>query len=158
MESIRDLRIRIKSIQNTRQITESMRLIATRKVLKTRQRMEENRPYLRQYHEVISSLQKNPAFSSNAYIAGREPTNSLIILITGDRGLCSGYNVNASKHGRALGRKLQGARFITIGKKGNDFLRRRRKQIVKSFRGISENPFYEDALSIAEYAIELYDK
>jgi F-type H+-transporting ATPase subunit gamma len=157
MESIRDLRIRIKSIQNTRQITESMRLIATRKVLKTRKRMDDNRPYLKQYRQVADAILANPNFSESEYIAARPSENTLVILITGDRGLCAGYNVNAAKHGRTLGRQLPNTRYITIGKKGNDFLRRRRKPIIKTFRGLSENPFYEDAQDIAAQAVALYD-
>jgi len=135
-----------------------MRLIATRKVLKTRQRMEVNRPYLFQNEIIKNTMLSNPSYAENIFIKKREVGKTLVILITGDRGLCAGYNVNASKEAVTLSKNLAAPIFVTVGKKGNDYLRRRRQTIVKSYRGKSENPFYEDAQDIADLVTDLFSK
>ena len=181
METIRDMRVRLKSINSTKQITESMRLISTSKVQKIKARMEANRPYfeksLKIIGDIMDDMQFQYQFMGHAYIAGNRHGNdindinnineinsgggsggkSLIIVITGDRGLCGSYNVNAEKEAHALMRKLGDSQIITIGAKGRDYFRRRQKNILKSFKGMSENPFYEDAQDIGATAIKMYD-
>jgi F-type H+-transporting ATPase subunit gamma len=157
METIRDIRIRLNSINNTKQITQSMRLISTRKVQKTRFRMEANRPFLEQSAKIVNNMVNEFQFQNHRYIAGRKAEKSLIILITGDRGLCGGYNVNVEKEAYALMKKLGDAEIITIGTKGRDYFRRRQKSLVQTFRGLSENPFYEDARGIGAIALKMYD-
>lgn len=165
METIRDMRIRLKSINSTKQITESMRLISTSKVQKIKIRMEANRPYFEKSIEIIDNIMNDLQFQfmKHAYITGNKnqrgggSNKSLIILITGDRGLCGSYNVNAQKEAYALMKKLGESQLITIGVKGRDYFRRRQKNILQSFKGMSENPFYEDAQDIGNTAIKLYD-
>ena len=158
METIRDIRIRLKSIDSTKKITESMRMIATRKVQRTKQRMEQNRAYSEKSAEIIKSMAVNYNFRENAYITGGEGAGKpVIIIITGDRGLCGGYNINASKEAAALFQKLGEADFITVGTKGRDYFRRRKKNIVGMFKGVSENPFYKDAQNIGDIVLEMYE-
>jgi len=157
MESMRNIRIRLKSIDSTMQITESMRLISTRKVQKLRGRMEENRPYLKQSVKIIDDIINDYYLKEHAYITERGDEKALIILITGDRGLCGGYNVNASKEAHALMKKFGDTQFVTVGTKGRDYLKRRQKNIFQSFKGMSENPFYEDAQSIGDIALKMFD-
>lgn len=158
METIRDVRLRLKSIQNTKQITESMRLISTRKVQRVRLRMADNMPYLEQSALIIKDLLTEADFGRHRYFAGRGTGEPLLILITGDRGLCGGYNTNAAKEGYALARRLDGAQTISVGTKGRDYLRRRQQPIKQSVRGLSENPFHEDARSIGDMALSMYDE
>ena len=172
METIRDMRIRLKSITSTKQITESMRLISTSKVQKNKNRMEANRPYYEQAVKIIDGIANDPQFRfmKHPYIVGNKNvwTNkadnddktdkSLIILITGDRGLCGSYNVNAEKEAYALMKKLGDSQIITIGAKGRDYFRRRQKTVLQSFKGMSENPFFKDAQSIGTTAIKMYDE
>jgi len=174
METMRDIQIRLKSIDSTRQITESMRLISNRKVQKIKARMQENKPYHEQTLEVINRMMNNPQFSfdlkENAYIAGHKPekgpgadeagtqaAKSLVILITGDRGLCGGYNSNVEKEASALVNKLGEVEIIAIGTKGRDYFRRRQKPVGSSYRGLSENPFFEDAQNIASSAMKMFN-
>ena len=163
METIRDIRIRLKSIDSTKKITESMRMIATRKVQRTKQRMEQNRAYSEQSAKTIKSMTVNYNFRENAYITGHdykddeEPGKPVIIVITGDRGLCGGYNINAEKEAGRLAENLGETDFITIGTKGRDYFRRRKKNIVNAFKGMSESPFYKDAQNIGDIILKMYD-
>lgn len=164
METIRDLRIRIKSINSTKKITQSMRMIATSKVQKVTRRMDENRAYMEQSVKIMKSMTRNIDFSVHDYVAGHETKDNmetgkpLIIVITGDRGLCGGYNVNASKEAVALCDKLGDADFITIGSKGRDYLRRKKKNIIHIYKGLSESPFYKDAQNIGNSALKLFNE
>ena len=171
METMRDIQIRMKSIDSTRQITESMRLISNRKVQKIKKRMEDNRPYLSQSAAIVGNILANPQLSpdikNHAYMTGRankkedgaeeKSKNPVIIVITGDRGLCGGYNSNVEKEASLLIKKLGDADIIAVGTKGRDYFRRRQRNIAKSYKGLSESPYYEDAQDIANTAIKMFD-
>jgi len=161
METIRDIRIRLKSINSTKQITESMRMISTRKVQKTKQRMADNRMYAQKSADIIKNMVESKQFGSHPYIAGHSKGKPLIIVITGDRGLCGGYNVNVEKEAAALAQKIAPdgeAEFITIGTKGRDYFRRRKRTINHSFRGLSENPLFKDAQNIGNIVLKTYNE
>jgi F-type H+-transporting ATPase subunit gamma len=165
MQTMRDIKIRLKSIDSTRQITQSMRLISNRKVQKMKIRMQENRDYFEQSIKIIDGILSSPHsdLSEHVYITGREHEKDnapppLVIIITGDRGLCGGYNANAEREANNLMKRLgsDGAHIIAIGTKGRDYYRRRKKNIIKAYKGLSENPFYEDAQKIGGVAIEMF--
>ena len=158
MDTMRDIRMRLKSINNTKQITESMRLISTRKVQRVRTRMGENKPYLEQTIEVVHNLANEYHYKRHRYITGHGAGRPLILLITGDRGFCGGYNTNAAKEAFALYRKLGDAQIITIGTKGRDYFRRRQIPILEVIRGLSENPFHEDARGISGVALNMFNE
>ena len=160
METIRDIRIRLKSINSTKQITESMRMISTRKVQKTKRRMQENRAYSEKSLKTIRDMVDDGRFGAHAYVAGHELNEGeetgkpLVIVITGDRGLCGGYNINAAKKAAEFG----DADFVTVGTKGRDYFRRRERNIIAAYKGLSENPFYKDALTVGNIALKMYDE
>jgi len=164
MQTMRDIKIRLKSIDSTRQITQSMRLISNRKVQKMKKRMDENRPYLEESVKAVDGILSNPHFDlkEHIYIAGQkkgedaEKQPPLVIVITGDRGLCGGYNSNVEREATNLMKRLGEAQVLAIGTKGRDYFRRRGRPIVKAYRGLSENPFYEDAQRIGELALEMF--
>jgi len=165
METIRDIRIRLKSIDSTKQITESMRMISTRKAQKAKVRMGENHEYLSQSLTMLKEMIDSGKFNNHVYVAGSSNSDGeedtgkpLIITVTGDRGLCGGYNINASKKAAALGQELGGAEFLTIGTKGRDYLKRRDQTIVGAYKGMSENPFYRDAVSIGNFVLNMYNE
>lgn len=158
MESLQLIKARTQSIASTRQITRSMRLASTSKVQKTRARMTANRPFLDSAETLIRIAAEN-ASPQHTYLRQREKTRAAVIVISGDRGLCGGYNINANRHAAALIKSLGGeVRIITIGVKARDFCRRRYKQMLaRSFTGLSENPFYDDIKDIAAIAQGWYD-
>lgn len=157
MESIQDIRTRLKSIASTQQITQSMRLVSQAKVQRARQKMDQNRPFFEQISRTMNDLGCNSVGSKHPYLLEREKNRSLIIVISSDRGLCGGYNINICKEAIALAKRLGEVEFITIGSKVREYCRRRKKSIHKSYQSISENPFYADAKEIADLALELYN-
>ena len=83
-----------------------------------------------------------------------------VVVIGSDRGLCGGYNINVYREARALIHGLGEVRLITVGQKIKDFFAQRGQggfEIIKSFTGISETPFFEDAEEIAKTALDLYN-
>ena len=164
MQTIRDIRIRIKSIQNTKKITESMRMIATRKVQRMRTRREGNRPFFEQavlsLNNVVADINNDSELRKHPYLTQRNVKKTLILLITGDRGLCGGYNANALREAFSLanevGEEPDSVKIIAIGTKGRDYFRRRQREVVHTLRGVSENPLYDDAQEMSEMALEMY--
>ena len=162
METMRDIQIRMKSIESTRQITETMRLISNRKVQKIKKRMEDNRPYYERAVKIIGDAalgaRQNPDIRDHAYMAGHgsETKKPLVIVVTADRGLCGGYNSNALKEAAALMKNFGEATVFAIGTKGRDYFKRRKINIGAYYKGMSENPFFEDAQSISGAAVKMF--
>ena len=156
MESIQEIKSRIASIQSTRQITQSMRLVSTSKVQKARTKMEDNSGFLAEIANIVKIAQLSIDSPSHRYIA--EAGNSAaIIVISGDRGLCGGYNVNIAKTARTVIDSYENVRLVTIGSKSRDFFRRRGNiKPTLSYTGMSENPLFADASDIANTVLEWY--
>lgn len=159
MESIQSIKNRIQSISSTRQITQSMRLVSSSKVQKTRTRMQANLPFFEQARMLVEVAAGDVTDNSNIYLADRDTLPAAVIAISADRGLCGGYNANAMRFAAVHIKKLENTRIITVGAKARDFFRRRRNvTIAHSFHGISENPYFEDAGEITALALDWYKK
>lgn len=157
MESIQLVKTRIKSIKNTRQITQSMRLVSTSKVQKARARMLANSTFLEEGRRLVRIAQSGLDNSLHPFLQQRPETQSAVIVISSDRGLCGGYSSNVGKEAMLLVDESGPARIITVGAKARDYCRRRRElNIAHSFTGVSENPFFEDAREIADLALGWY--
>ncbi len=158
MASTRAIKGRIKSVKSTQQITKAMNLVAASKLQRAKSRMADTKPFFNETRRVISSIVTNSKGISHPYLAEREVKNTAIIVITGDRGLCGGYNNNVSKEAFKVVNEKKQAQLITIGNKAKDYFKRRNKTIVRSYSGISEKPFYEDAAEIGRFVLDLFIK
>lgn len=156
MASMRDIKRRIKSVNSTQQITKAMNLVASSKLQKARSRLEDTRPFFNQTRQVIAQIVSGSKGITHPLIEQREVNCSAVIIITGDRGLCGGYNINVSKEAFNKIKQLKQASAITIGGKGKEYFSRRNVNIFESYTGISENPQYEDALKIGRLALDLF--
>ena len=156
MASMRDIKRRIKSVSSTQQITKAMNLVASSKLAKAKGRFYETKPFFGYTRRAIGNIVKGNGGTSHPYLTERSVKKTGIIVITGDRGLCGGYNVNVCK--AALNEAGDNdTAYITIGGKGRDYLRHRNKEIADSFRGISEKPRYMDAKLIGERILKKYN-
>jgi len=154
MESIQMIRSRIQSIGSTRQITQSMRLVSTAKVQRARGRMEANRPFLdNMWHLVEEAV--SGADPGHPFLSGGSNAPAAVV-ISSDRGLCGGYNINVCKEALALRERLGDCRIVTVGAKARDFFRRRRIPVARSFTGISESPFFDDARGIGDVVLDWF--
>ena len=131
MPSLKDLRNRISSVKATQKITKAMQMVAAAKLRKAQQAAEAARPYAERMEKVLKSLAAGLTKGANAPTlltgTGREDTH-LLIVATGERGLCGAFNASIARlardHANALRRDGKTVKILCIGKKGYDILRR----------------------------------
>lgn len=153
---MQDIKRRIKSVDSTKQITKAMELVSTAKLRRARQRAEENRPYFEKIEEAVQGILPHAKEVQNVYLDQRELKKTGYIVITGDRGLCGGYNTNAIK--KALSHMDdRDVSIIAIGQKAVNFFRKKEYDLDGEFVAISEKPLFSDAKSIGKLAMELYE-
>lgn len=152
----RDIKRKIKSVNNTRQITKAMELVSTAKLKRTKDRMNITKPYFEGVMEAVQKVIQNEKSLKNEFIIQRPVKKTLYIVITGDRGLCGGYNVNAMKTAVRDLKDPESSLFITIGKKAHNFFAANEYDIHYALEGISERPEFSDAQKIANLALKLY--
>lgn len=152
---MQDIKRRIRSVDSTKQITKAMELVSSAKLRRARQRVEENRPYFEKIEETIQGILPHTKELKNPYIDQREVKKTGYIVITGDRGLCGGYNTNAIKKAQTHmeGREVS---VIAVGQKGVNFFRKKGYDLDGEFVSISEKPLFSDAKSIGKLAMELF--
>src|SRR5713101_209988 len=134
MPNILDIRRRIRSVTNTRQITKAMKMVSAAKLRRTQERALAARPYAQMLTNVLKSLVSRAEIYDpetgeprHALLARRPENNVLLIVVTGDKGLAGAFNTNILKAAmRFIGTKTDtNLEIETIGRKGRDFLRRR---------------------------------
>ena len=128
--SMKDIKLRIKSVESTMQITKAMELVASSKLRKAKERQERSRPYFTGLKETLIGIETNTRDFSSAYQKQREVKKRCVIMIAGDRGLAGGYNSNIIK---AVTEKMQGdipTCILPIGKRAVDFCVRKGIEIV----------------------------
>src|SRR6202007_1648742 len=100
MPSLIDLRRRVRAVKNTQQITKAMKMVAASKLRRAQERIMSARPYAVQMQRVLSSVAARVDSSVHPLLAIREPrpeSRTLVIVITGDKGLCGSFNTNVIK-------------------------------------------------------------
>ena len=125
--SMNDIKTRIKSVKSTMQITKAMELVATSKLRRAKERMENTRPYYDVLSNVVSTLAASGLLEDTPFDKPREVKRTLYVVIAGDRGLAGGYNSQVFKLAEALAG--EGDIFLPIGKKAHEYLKHRGKNI-----------------------------
>lgn len=152
----RDIKRKIKSVNATKQITKAMELVSTAKLKRRKSVLEHTQPYYRKVLATVQHILTNERTLRHEFLEARPVSNTLYIVITADRGLCGGYNINALKQTIADIDDPVRAKVITVGKRGTDFFNRQPVESVDSLLGIAEKPTYQDAQQIAKTALRLY--
>ncbi len=101
--SMKEIKLRIKSVESTMQITKAMELVASSKLRRAKERVEHSRPYFETLHETLTKIAAADPRARNPYLRRDEVKRALLIVIAGDRGLAGGYNSNVLK--QAVGPK-----------------------------------------------------
>lgn len=171
----RDIRRKIKSIKNTRQITKAMEMVAASKMRRAVANTLAMRPYarlaqalLRNLSEKTASNEKKEA-SFHPLLEKREVKNVLVIVMATDRGLCGGLNTQLfrklSEYLKAEKKKSKSPKmsFIAIGKKAQNFLRRANLPVIAAYPAMSNHPLLKDTYPISrmvlqDYSTGIYDK
>ncbi len=135
MSSLRALRRRIKSVQNTQQITKAMEMVAAAKLRRAQGRATAARPYAARISAMLASLAGAAAELDHPLFKAREVRRTALVLVTADRGLCGGYN---SALIRAAEQRLRAAapgsiQLVLVGRKGRDYFRRRKYPVLATY-------------------------
>lgn len=136
--NMKAVKLRIKSVQSTMQITKAMELVASSKLRKAKDRAEECRPYFQTLHQTLEDIAAGNTDFSSVYARENANTKNCYVVIAGDRGLAGGYNANLFK---CLEADSQGKDYVVlpIGKKAVEYCRRRNFEILTdAFAEIAE--------------------
>lgn len=150
MASMRDIKRRKSSIQSTQQITKAMKLVSTVKLQRTKQRAEQSKTYFDSMYKTVTSMLSKTGGLNHPYLKAGDSTKKAIIVITSNRGLAGGYNSNVTKLITKGDFKKEDLVLYTIGKKGNETLRRMGYNIAWDDSEMIEEPKYDDAMKLSK--------
>jgi F-type H+-transporting ATPase subunit gamma len=159
--TLRDIRRRIGSVQNTRKITKAMEMVAAAKLRRNQQRIESLRPYARDMIEMMVDLATYSQESRQIpLLQEREVKTVAVVAMTGDRGLAGAFNANVVRKALEIERSLRNdgveTRLIAVGRKGIGTLKFRGCRLERSWQGLSDKPEVTDAKEITQYLIGLF--
>ena len=157
MANLKEIRDRISSVKNTRKITEAMRLVAAAKVRRAQEQVLRSRPFADRLARVLENLQSRMRFEDvDAPLLEERALQTITLLaVTGDRGLCGGYNANIIKRTEQRHAELVGQGYVVdlvlIGRKAITYFQNRSSQytIRATFTGLEQVPNAEEARGIA---------
>ena len=152
MASLRDIRRRIKSVKNTRQITKAMELVAASKMKKAQQAALAGRAYALLMADMLAALSGRVDEAQHPFLVKREVKTRGILLVTSDKGLCGPLNGNLFKLVTEI---KTPAKYVAIGRKGAQFLARTRRDIVADFTVNDRVPF-ADVKTVIEFMMKMY--
>ena len=160
MPAFRDIVRRIDSIRNTQKITKAMQVVAATRLKRAQAAVQATRPYSEKMLEVLQTAAERATEYKHPFLVRREGKRAVMILVTTDKGLCGAINVNNI---RAATRYMNehhtdGQRYVTIGRKGRDFLLRYRREVIAEVSGVSDRPTVAEVLPAITVALEEYAK
>ena len=157
MANLKDIRDRIGSVKNTRKITEAMRLVAAAKVRRAQEQVLRSRPFADRLARVLENLQSRMRFedAEAPLLEQRDVTTITLLSVTGDRGLCGGYNANIIKRTEQRYAELSSQGYkvdlVLIGRKAITYFQNRASlyTIRATFTGLEQVPKASEAMGIA---------
>ncbi len=162
MPNLKSIRDRIKSVKNTKKITEAMRLVAAAKVRRAQEQVIATRPFADALAQVLYGLQTRLRFeeANLPLLRQREVKSVGILVISGDRGLCGGYNSNVIRRAETRAKELKAEgidyKFVIVGRKALQYFQRREQPIDASFIGLEQIPTAGEASKIADELLSLF--
>ncbi|HMT79748.1 MAG: F0F1 ATP synthase subunit gamma [Azonexus sp.] len=162
MPSGKEIRNKIKSVENTRKITKAMEMVAASKMRKAQDRMRAARPYGEKIRRVAGNLSHALTEYRHPFLVNREQAAVGLILITSDKGLCGGLNSNLlrlaitkMKEFESKGNKIQAT---CIGNKGLGFMQRAGAKVVSHVTGLGDTPHLEKLIGPVKVQLDSYMK
>lgn len=153
MASMKDIKLRIKSVQSTMQITKAMELVASSKLRRAKERVELSRPYFNTLYRTLYDIAASNTEFMSPYVTPREVKKTCYIVIAGDRGLAGGYNSNMFK---AIAADTEGKNWcvLPIGKKAVEWFSHHGAELVTDAFGLAADISVSDCFEIARMVCE----
>lgn len=161
MASAREMRLRIKSVKNISQVTRALETVSASKVRKAINAVMATRSYATKAWQVLTHVAEQPGRNSlHPLLAERETVkNTLIVVVTGDRGLAGAYNSNVIRFTAShFDENPVPVKYIAVGRKGRDLLIRRHKQVIADFSSLPAAPTFADVSAIGRLAVDSFLK
>jgi len=161
MAGSKEIRTKIKSVENTRKITRAMEMVAAAKMRKSQQRMRAARPYAEKIRQVAAHLSHANSEYSHPYLLKRDVIRNVgIIVITSDKGLCGGLNTNVLRMVLAQMKQFEtkgtGILVTPIGNKGFSFMNRIGAKIQSHLIGLGDTPRIENMIGAVKVMLDAY--
>jgi F-type H+-transporting ATPase subunit gamma len=155
MASLRDIRKRIKSVKNTRQITKAMKMVAAAKLRRAQDAIIAARPYSNMLEELIRELAARSEGLAHPLLQPREAKKVELVVLTSDRGLAGGFNSNVIRRASRFlfenKGKYEQIQLSTIGRKGNDFFKKQPGVTLRrDYAGMYSRVSYREAANLAQ--------
>jgi F-type H+-transporting ATPase subunit gamma len=157
MASAREMRLRIKSVKNISQVTRALETVSASKVRKAINAVTATHPYATKAWQVLRHVAEQPGRDSlHPLLAHRKSVNNtLVVVITGDRGLAGAYNSNVIRFAsQRFDSNVAPVKYIAVGRKGRDLLLRRGKKVIADFSNLPAAPSFADVSAIGRLAVE----
>lgn len=161
MPSMKEIRGKIKSVQNTRKITKAMEMVAASKMRKAQDRMRSARPYADKVRNIAAHMSAANSEYKHPFLMVREPVKNVgLILVTTDKGLCGGLNTNvmriATNHMKEWNDSGVGVQTTAIGGKGLGFLNRIGARVVSESTHLGDVPHMDELIGAVKVQIDAY--
>jgi F-type H+-transporting ATPase subunit gamma len=157
MASAREMRLRIKSVKNISQVTRALETVSASKVRKAVNAVTATRAYATKAWQVLKHVAEQPGRNSlHPLLAKRDSVNNtLVVVVTGDRGLAGAYNSNVIRFtSQRFDANVSPNKYVAVGRKGRDLLIRRGKKVIADFSNLPAAPSFMDVSAIGRLAVE----
>jgi F-type H+-transporting ATPase subunit gamma len=166
MANLREIRNRIDSVENTKQVTRAMKMVAAAKLRRAQERIFQTRPYAYKIGELISHLKSELDPTAHPFFqAPEEAEGALVIVVTADRGLCGAFNSNVIDTAEDLieteyaGTHRQEELFLLcVGEKGHRHFQKRGHRLVGDYQGVFDGLSFDVARQIIQDAVEGFER
>jgi F-type H+-transporting ATPase subunit gamma len=160
LPAFRDIVRRIDSIRNTQKITKAMQVVAATRLRRAQAAVQATRPYSEKMLEVLQTAGERATEYKHPFLVRREGKRAVMIMVSTDKGLCGALNVNNIRAGtRFMAEQYPDhQRYVTLGRKGRDFLLRFRREVIADASGLPDRPTIGAILSGVAVALEEYEK
>nr|WP_068891848.1 ATP synthase F1 subunit gamma [Pedobacter panaciterrae] len=157
MANLKEVRIRIASVQSTQQITKAMKMVSAAKLKRATNAIIQLRPYATKLKEILGNLSASLEGSSSPFIQEREPNKVLIVVVSSNRGLAGAFNMNvikatnnliAEKYSEQL--KNGNVSIVAIGKKSQDFFEKRNYNVIGNNNEVYTELTFENVTKITD--------
>jgi len=157
MASAREMRMRIRSVKNISQVTRALEAVSASKVRKAVAAVQQTRPYATKAWEVLTHIAGQPERANlHPLLTSRpEVRKTLVVVISGDRGLAGAYNTNIIRFiAQHFDRYPNPVAYVAVGRKGRDMLLRRRKEVVAEFSNLPAAPSFASVSAIGRLVVD----